>query len=103
MIQPWRTLNSHHVLREPFLNLRIDQCELPDGRIAQRYCVLEFPGDWVNVVAITTDNQIILTRQYRHAAGAVFLETVGGGMEPTDASPADAARRELRRDGLHER
>ncbi len=96
MIKPWRTVGQRYALQTPFMNIRLDRCELADGRMIDPYYALEFPGDWANVVAVTSDHKVILTRQYRHAAGVVLLETVGGGIEPTDASPAAAALRELR-------
>ncbi|OQY36118.1 MAG: hypothetical protein B6243_03915, partial [Anaerolineaceae bacterium 4572_5.2] len=36
-----------------------------------------------------------LVRQYRYGAEKMTLETPAGMIDPTDASPADAARREL--------
>lgn len=78
--------------------MHVDECELPDGRIMPRYFVLEFP-DWVNVVPITTDGQMVLVRQYRHAAQDMFLEIPGGsthadrGQGPED--PRVAGEREL--------
>ena len=96
MLIPWKTLNRHYALQSPFLNLRLDRCELADGQIVDPYYAIEFPNDWVNVVAITTDHHVILTRQYRHAAGVMLLETVGGLIDPEDANPRAAALRELR-------
>jgi 8-oxo-dGTP pyrophosphatase MutT (NUDIX family) len=56
--------------------------------------VLEYP-DWVNVVPLTKDNEIVLVRQYRHGAGDCFLEIPAGCIDPSDARPLDAAKREL--------
>jgi ADP-ribose pyrophosphatase len=53
------------------------------------------PPNWVNVVALTTDQQVVLVEQYRHGADEVLLE-VPGGMIDGDESPVDAALRELR-------
>lgn len=66
---------------------------MPDGTMIPDYYVLEYP-DWVNVIALTEDNQVILVRQYRHAAGEVILELPGGVIEKGE-SPEEAARREL--------
>ena len=57
------------------------------------YYVLEYP-DWVNVIALTEDNQVVLVKQYRHAAGEEILELPGGVIEKGE-SPEQAARREL--------
>ncbi len=62
-------------------------------RIAPFY-VLEYP-DWVQIVALDVDDQIILVEQYRHGLGVVSLELPGGGMEAADAGPLEAAAREL--------
>ena len=66
---------------------------MPDGRIVELYYVLEYPN-WVNAVAITEDNKILMVRQYRHAAGIVSLE-IPGGVIDGDEAPEDAMRREL--------
>lgn len=51
--------------------------------------------DWVNVVALTTEDEIVLIRQFRHGTGAFTLE-IPGGMIDEGESPAHAALRELR-------
>jgi len=66
---------------------------MPDGRLVEDYYVLEYPN-WVNAVALTEDNKIILVYQYRHAAEIVSLEIPGGVIEQGE-SPAEALRREL--------
>lgn len=65
-----------------YFRLRQDECELPDGRVMPKYFVLEFP-DWVNVVPVTQDGQMILVEQYRHASGEVHLELPGGAVTPS--------------------
>jgi 8-oxo-dGTP pyrophosphatase MutT (NUDIX family) len=50
--------------------------------------------DWVNVVPVTPDNEIVMVRQYRHGARKVTLEIPGGIIDP-DETPAEAAAREL--------
>ena len=52
-------------------------------------------ADWVNVVAITESDDIVLVRQYRHGIRRQTLEIPGGLIEPGE-SPEQAARRELR-------
>lgn len=91
----WKVLNSEYLYKhEPWLTLRRDRCETPDGTIVDPYFVLEYP-DWVNGVAITAEGQVILVRQYRHALGKTLLEIPGGVMDKTDTDPEFAMRREL--------
>lgn len=66
---------------------------MPDGRKVHDYYVLEYPN-WVNAVAVTGDNKILMVRQYRHAAGIVSLEIPGGVIEEGE-EPEVAMRREL--------
>jgi hypothetical protein len=48
-------------------------------------------SDWVNVVAITPDERVVMVRQFRHGAGRLTLETPGGLVDPGE-TPAAAAR-----------
>jgi ADP-ribose pyrophosphatase len=89
----WKTLSSKYIHKGPWATLRTDKCEMPDGRIVDEYYVLEYPN-WVNAVAITEDNKVLMVRQYRHAAGIVSLE-IPGGVIDGDESPEHAMRREL--------
>nr|MBB6139611.1 8-oxo-dGTP pyrophosphatase MutT (NUDIX family) [Mucilaginibacter sp. X5P1] len=89
----WKILDSHYIHKGPWATLRTDKCEMPDGRIVDDYYVLEYPN-WVNAVAITEDNKVLMVRQYRHAAGIVSLE-IPGGVIDGDEAPEHAMQREL--------
>ena len=103
MIGKWKLLNRWEIFKNRFVTLRVDQCELPDGRIMPNYYTLDFV-DWIQVVAITPDNKMILIRQYRHGAGDVLLEIPGGTTDPGDEQedPLVAAKRELREETGYE-
>ena len=49
---------------------------------------------WVNVIALTTDDRVVLIRQWRHGASAPILE-IPGGMVDEGEDPRTAAEREL--------
>ncbi|HEY4386727.1 MAG TPA: NUDIX hydrolase [Ktedonobacteraceae bacterium] len=51
---------------------------------------------WVNVVALTSEGQMILVREYRHGAGQVLLGLPGGTVEGQGEKPLIAIQRELR-------
>jgi len=89
----WRTLSSDYIHKSPWATLRTDRCEMPNGHIIEDYYVLEY-SNWVNAVAVTEDNKILMVRQYRHAAGIVSLELPGGVIE-TGEVPPDGLQREL--------
>jgi 8-oxo-dGTP pyrophosphatase MutT (NUDIX family) len=67
---------------------------MPDGQIVEPFYVLEY-ADWVNVVALTPDGDVVLTRQYRHGVGKTILELPCGRMDDEDGSPLEAMKREL--------
>lgn len=92
-MEKWKLLSSEYICKEPWATLRKDTCELPDGRINDHYFVLEYP-DWVNMVGITEQNELLVIKQYRHGAGMLSLEIPAGTMEPGE-NPVDAAIREM--------
>jgi ADP-ribose pyrophosphatase len=93
-ILKWQKLSSRYLVREKWATLRVDTCKLQNGTIKDDYYVLEYPN-WVNAVAVTHENKIIMVRQFRHAADIVSLEIPGGVMDDDDESPEFAVRREL--------
>jgi 8-oxo-dGTP pyrophosphatase MutT (NUDIX family) len=51
-------------------------------------------GDWVNVVPVTPEGEVVMVRQFRHGSRRVTLEVPGGIVDPGE-TPAEAAAREL--------
>jgi ADP-ribose pyrophosphatase len=93
-IVPWNTLRSEIVFDHRWYKLRRDHVELPSGRILDDYFVSVRP-DVVLVFPITSDERVVLVRQYKHAAGEILIELPGGVVDAEDAEPGAAARREL--------
>ena len=50
--------------------------------------------DWVSVVAITPDNELVLVEQFRHGRNIITFELAGGLIDENE-KPEDAAIREL--------
>ena len=87
------------VRREPVADCRVfrvrrDVAVSPVHGTEHAFYVLE-GADWVNVVALTDEGQMLFVRQWRPGAGEATLEIPGGTVDPGDASPLAAARREL--------
>jgi ADP-ribose pyrophosphatase len=83
----------------PF-SVRRDTISVPDrpdvrfGRL-----VLEHPGAAV-ILAVDDDERALLLRQYRHPASMRFVELPAGLLDHEAEDPLDAAKRELREEGL---
>ena len=92
--EPWRLIESRVDFEDRWLKLRSDRCVDASGRTIDAYHVLEFPG-WINVVALTDRNEIVLVREYRHGAGQVLKGLPCGTVEPGESEPETTARREL--------
>ena len=90
---PWRTLHSDYVVSTPFLRLRRDRIELPDGTIIEDYHVRESLGFTI-VFAMTTDGHVILVNQYKHGIGEYVRELPAGAIDPGE-EPLPCAIREL--------
>lgn len=90
----WKVLNSEYIIKQKWLTARKDHVRLCNGNEIEDYYVLEYPH-FVNIIAITKENEIVLIRQYRHAIGAVNYELPAGVMDRATEKPIEAARREL--------
>lgn len=90
----WTVVGSDQLLKDPWIDLRADVCRTPSGAEIAPYYVLSY-SDWVHIVAITTDDELVLVRQYRHGVGKWVTELPGGMADPGDPSLAEAAAREL--------
>ena len=93
-IKPWETVSSKYLIQRPWLTARRDVLRMPDGKLVPEYYVLEYPT-WVNIIALTPDDRMLLVRQYRPALDITRYELCAGVMDPSDASPLEAAQREL--------
>ena len=58
------------------------------------FVVVDAP-DWVNVLAVTPDDHLVLVRQFRYGIDEFSLEIPGGVMDPVEY-PVTAVLRELR-------
>jgi ADP-ribose pyrophosphatase len=93
MVQ-WKTLSKKVILHgNRFLTVENHTVELPDGRIITDWPWIITP-DFVNIIAITDDDQFLCFRQTKYAVHGTSLAPAGGYMEPGE-DPLNAAKREL--------
>ena len=90
----WQALGTTYLFRKPpWLVLRHQGFRLPNGREIADYWISEYPP-WVNIVAVTATDQVVLIRQYRPGLDDVHYEIPAGVVDPGEDIEA-AARREL--------
>lgn len=53
------------------------------------------PSNWVNIIPITPENEVVLIEQFRHGTQSITLEIPGGQIDSDDPSAMHAAAREL--------
>jgi len=93
MVEKWKVRHSDQLNSYGIFSTRKDSCESSkDGKVHDFY-VIQSP-DWINVIPVTEDDNIVLIRQFRHGTKSVTLE-IPGGMVDEGEVPEDAAKREL--------
>ncbi len=91
-MKDYRTLSSRYVYNGHNIRLRVDEVVLPSGKETVRE-VIEHNGA-VAIVAVDEEKNVLLVRQFRHAAGKELLEIPAGGINPGE-TPEETARREM--------
>jgi ADP-ribose pyrophosphatase len=89
---PWRTLTSREVYTNPWIRVREDVAELPDGRTTL-YGVVECK-EAVGVLPFLDERTVVLVGQYRYVAAGFYWEMPTGAVVPGETLQA-AAQREL--------
>jgi|SRR5665213_193699 len=101
MIQPWQKIRSKLIGDFRIFKLRSDIAVNPRTGKEHDFFVLD-SVNWVNVIAITPDQKLVMIHQYRHGSGTVELEIPGGMMDPHETDPVATAVRELREETGYE-
>ena len=95
MIRPWQKLGSRPVGDFRIFTVRTDEKLSPRTGAKHDFFIIDCV-DWVNVLAITPQQELVMVEQYRHGTNTVELEIPGGIMDRTDASPLHTGVRALR-------
>ncbi len=93
MILPWPVINSKLNASYRVFEVRTDTARSPRTDRDIDFFVIE-SGEWVNIIPLTPNNEVVMVRQYRHGVREITLEIPGGLMDPGE-TPATAAAREL--------
>jgi ADP-ribose pyrophosphatase len=101
MIKPWKKVGSKPVGDFRIFKMRADTAVNPRTGEEHDFFVID-SVNWVNIVAVTSDQKLVMVEQYRHGSNTVELEIPGGMMDPHENDPVVTAVRELREETGYE-
>lgn len=101
LVKPWKKVGSKAAGDFRIFTIRSDVVVSPRTQKEHDFYVIDCVN-WVNVIAITPDQHLVMIEQYRHGSTTVELEIPGGMIDPKDASPEAAGLRELREETGYE-
>ena len=93
MIKPWKHIRSKSSHSFRVFSIRTDTAISPRTAKKHDFYIIE-SNDWVNIIPLTVDHEVVMIKQYRHGSREVTLEIPGGLVEAGD-TPKKAAAREL--------
>ncbi len=91
--ETWKKNSSRQVADCRVFKVREDFCERDSDCKESTFFVVENP-DWVNIIGLTKEKQVVLIEQFRHGTEEIILE-IPGGMIDDGEEPEAAAKREL--------
>lgn len=91
-LAPWKQLSTRQVYTNPWISVREDIVELPDGKTTL-YGVVR-SGECAGVLPFKDPETVILVRQFRYVTGRHTWEMPTGGMHK-DETVLECAQREL--------
>ncbi len=89
----WNIKEENDLFSEKLYKIKSLQCHHPEKKVSHDFHIIE-TYDWINIVALTEDNQFILVKQHRLGTDKCTIETVAGLIEKGE-DPKEAAKREL--------
>ena len=93
LAERWKRIQSKSVDSYRIFTIREDLYQLPRNQREAPFYILE-SHDWVNVIPMTDDGEVVLIRQFRFGIEEVTLEIPGGIVEP-ELTPLAAGQKEL--------
>ena len=99
LITPWTRVATKVLLDLRIMKVQEVTAISPKTGNEHGFFVLD-TVDWVNVLPITPDQEVVFVRQYRHGSDAISLEIPGGMVDPGEAPIVSAARECLEESGF---
>lgn len=94
MVKKWQTLERKQLADYRIFRSWQQTSQSPRTGATHQFFVLE-SADWVNIIPITPEGNVVMIHQFRHGLDDVTLEIPGGVVDADDPHPLESARREL--------
>src|SRR5258708_14412969 len=101
MLKAWEKVSSEPVADFRIFTIRREFKISPRTQQRHDFFVID-SVNWVNVIALTPDEQLVMVEQYRHGSNTIELEIPGGMMDAGETSPEVTGLRELREETGYE-
>ncbi|MCX6155744.1 MAG: NUDIX hydrolase [Candidatus Kapabacteria bacterium] len=92
VIKKWNTIETSQAANLKIFNAQWIRRIHPETKVTGNFVVLDSP-QWVNIIPITKNNEVVLIEQYRHGSDSVTIEIPGGLIERGE-EPIKAGMRE---------
>ena len=93
-IKSWQQLSVKLLQTTKKFELYVQRLRSPKGDYEDDFYFFDIV-DWVNVIAITAQQEVVMVEQYRFGVHKASLEIPGGMLESKEDRPEAAASREL--------
>lgn len=90
----WTALENEQVFTCPVFNVKREKSCCGRTAVTHNFYTIGF-ANWVNVIAVTESDELVMIKQFRHGTGRVELEVPGGCIDKSDTDPLTAGAREL--------
>lgn len=92
-MKKWPTLETKNILKAHVFRYFTVKRQSPESQKIGEFDIVQC-SNWVNVIAITADQKIVLIKQYRHGTDSFTTEIPGGAINHLEDDLV-AAKREL--------
>lgn len=95
---PWKIIRTHHIYKDPWIEVRKDDVIRPDGVPGTHSLVHMKHG--VSVLPLDEDGNVYLTQEFHYGVGRDTIEVISGGLEPGEDPLVGGQREALEELGI---